>query len=268
MSGKVLHLHPLNDSMPAKLSSTNSITAGIGFLIDQDETLIICPQPGCRGGRCRDHAHQVAVIEEPGAGGDQARIGCQSAGDLHPVAGQPAGLHLQLAHAVVCVDAIDIAEAVSHHDRGLRHGERGRGTQVELAAREHAGARAAGSRARQRGEIDIDQPRARLRIDRRADHADFAGQTRATGRGDLSCGAGGDAAQFGGCHFGAPFQAALPDQAEQLRAAAHHRAHRGRARGNDAAVRRHHLRLRQPHLLRLRSCARAASTRAARSSRR
>jgi hypothetical protein len=31
--------------MPAKVSSTNSITAGMGFLIDQEETFIIADAP-------------------------------------------------------------------------------------------------------------------------------------------------------------------------------------------------------------------------------
>lgn len=46
MSGKFCTFMALNDSMPPKVSSTNSITAGIGFLIDQDDTfmasLLIC----------------------------------------------------------------------------------------------------------------------------------------------------------------------------------------------------------------------------------
>ncbi len=40
MSGKFCTFIALNDSMPANVSSTNSMTAGIGFLIDQEETFI------------------------------------------------------------------------------------------------------------------------------------------------------------------------------------------------------------------------------------
>ena len=40
MSGKFCTFMALNDSMPPKVSSTNSITAGIGFLIDQEETFM------------------------------------------------------------------------------------------------------------------------------------------------------------------------------------------------------------------------------------
>jgi hypothetical protein len=43
MSGKFCTFIALKDSMPAKVSSTNSMTAGIGFLIDQEETFMSAP---------------------------------------------------------------------------------------------------------------------------------------------------------------------------------------------------------------------------------
>jgi hypothetical protein len=39
--GKVLHLHRVKDSRPPNVSSTNSITAGIGLRIDQEDTFIM-----------------------------------------------------------------------------------------------------------------------------------------------------------------------------------------------------------------------------------
>ena len=46
MSGKFCTFIELNETMPAKHSMTNSMTEGIGFLIDQDETLIMArPEP-------------------------------------------------------------------------------------------------------------------------------------------------------------------------------------------------------------------------------
>jgi hypothetical protein len=36
---------PLKESTPAKVSITNSMTAGIGFLIDQEETFIMKSAP-------------------------------------------------------------------------------------------------------------------------------------------------------------------------------------------------------------------------------
>jgi hypothetical protein len=41
MSGKFCTFMALKDSRPPKVSSTNSITAGIGLRIDQDETFIM-----------------------------------------------------------------------------------------------------------------------------------------------------------------------------------------------------------------------------------
>ena len=41
MSGKFCTFIAWNDSIPAKLSRTNSITAGTGLRMDQDETFIM-----------------------------------------------------------------------------------------------------------------------------------------------------------------------------------------------------------------------------------
>jgi hypothetical protein len=43
MSGKFCTFIALNDSSPPKVSSTNSITAGIGLRMDQAETFMACP---------------------------------------------------------------------------------------------------------------------------------------------------------------------------------------------------------------------------------
>src|SRR4051794_2429155 len=72
MSGKFCTFMALKDRKPANVSSTNSITAGIGLRIDQDETFITARSlaHGHRrrrrgGGRLGlDHANQVAVIQE------------------------------------------------------------------------------------------------------------------------------------------------------------------------------------------------------------
>ena len=88
MSGKFCTFIALKDSMPAKVSSTNSITAGIG-LRDRPGgdvhhgVLLTWRLRRGRGGRRPaaarrfDHAHQVAVVQEAGAAGHDARIGRQ-----------------------------------------------------------------------------------------------------------------------------------------------------------------------------------------------
>ena len=48
MSGKFCTFIDPNETMPAKQSMTNSMTAGMGFLIDQDETLIMARSEPCR----------------------------------------------------------------------------------------------------------------------------------------------------------------------------------------------------------------------------
>src|SRR6187431_1087612 len=100
MSGKFCTFIALKDRKPAKLSSTNSITAGIGLRIDQDETFIMArSSPGRRRGRRRrgrriGEPHQVAVVQEAGAAGHDACIGRKARGDLDLPALEAAGLHL------------------------------------------------------------------------------------------------------------------------------------------------------------------------------
>ena len=66
---------------PATDSNTNSITAGIGLRIDQEETLSMrCHFLGCgRCGRRRvHHTHRVAVLEEGPTTDHHACIGIQA----------------------------------------------------------------------------------------------------------------------------------------------------------------------------------------------
>src|SRR6478672_11129888 len=88
MSGKFWIFIALNDSTPPKVSSTNSITAGIGLRIDQADTfiMVVLLAPGRRGRGARrarrgrrcagrpHHAHQVAVVQEAAAAGHDARV--------------------------------------------------------------------------------------------------------------------------------------------------------------------------------------------------
>ena len=60
MSGKFCTFIALKDSMPAKVSSTNSITAGIGFLIDQDETFMAGLRRGVGSGSASSAPYFVA----------------------------------------------------------------------------------------------------------------------------------------------------------------------------------------------------------------
>src|SRR6476620_4435914 len=93
MSGKFCTFMAWKASSPANVSSTNSITAGIGLRIDQDETFsIAAPSLARRGGGRRGgggrvhHADRVAFVEEAAARGDQARVGRQAVHDLDAVA--------------------------------------------------------------------------------------------------------------------------------------------------------------------------------------
>ena len=63
MSGKFCTFIALKDSMPAKVSSTNSITAGMGFLIDQEETFIMafCYLFGSNWCRCSGHSCRIGL---------------------------------------------------------------------------------------------------------------------------------------------------------------------------------------------------------------
>src|SRR5688572_30054527 len=100
MSGKFCTFIRLKDSTPPKVSSTNSITDGIGLRIDQAETFIMADRPSARGrgrrgwsrgraggGRAVGQPHQVAVVEEAAAAGDDAGVRRQAGQHLQPVAG-------------------------------------------------------------------------------------------------------------------------------------------------------------------------------------
>ena len=138
---------------------------------------------------------------------------------------------------LVCVtllsatDPEDVAEAFAQLHRALRQRQRARAADVELAAREHAGARAAGRR-----QVDVDDAVARLRVDRRRDHAHRAGDRRAAGRRDGGARARLDLRQVGRRDLGAPFEAALADHAEQLLAGRQDGADGRAARRDDAVV--------------------------------
>ena len=133
MSGKFCTFIALKDMMPPKQSSTNSMTAGMGLRIDQEETLSMAGASssaaaaeagGARGASRRSgrigNANQVTIVQETRAGCHDARIGGKPVDDLDAVAHHAAGLHLHLAHAVVGVHAVHVAEAVAHDHCGLR----------------------------------------------------------------------------------------------------------------------------------------------------
>src|SRR6185369_2675456 len=114
MSGKFCTFIALKDRMPPKLSSTNSINAGTGLRIDQEETFSMTfSLPGAdRTRRGRDRGRQRgrrgAVVQEAGPGGSDTRIGREPREDFQLVTGQPPGLHLELAHTVVRLDAEEV----------------------------------------------------------------------------------------------------------------------------------------------------------------
>src|SRR5688572_7723841 len=138
MSGKFCTFMALKDRKPPNVSSTNSITAGIGLRIDQEETFIMGMALLALGGGCGRHRrvdqpHQISIVEESRPGSDDAGVGCQPADDLQLVPQQTAGLHLALAHARVRVEPVLVAEAVADHHGGLGYCHRRRRAQVELA---------------------------------------------------------------------------------------------------------------------------------------
>ena len=157
------------------------------------------------------------------------------------------GLHLDLGHFLIGADAVDIAEAIAHHHRGLRHGERLALAQGHLALGKHAGAGA----AMRRGQIHIHQGIAGLRIHRGCHHAHLALQHLATGGFDLHRRTHLNAPKISRRDFGTPLHAALANQAKQLHTCAHHTAHGGLTRRNHAGIGCAHLGLRQTNLLQL-----------------
>ena len=70
MSGKSCTTLPRNDSKPARLSNTNSMIAGIGYLIDSEEKFIPMASRGYSG---LHHFDQITVIQKARATGDHLR---------------------------------------------------------------------------------------------------------------------------------------------------------------------------------------------------
>src|SRR5687767_343972 len=102
MSGKFCTFMPLKARMPPKVSNTNTITAGMGLRMDQEETLIT----GALARRVR-YAHEVAVVQEPGSVRDDHGVGRKprptfhslgARDDFEPVARDPPRLDLDHRH--------------------------------------------------------------------------------------------------------------------------------------------------------------------------
>ena len=91
-----------------------------------------------RRGMRRHYLDQVAVIQETGAAGNQHRIGCNAAGNRHPVCQPPSGLDFELADPAIGIDAKDVTEAVTDHDRLLRHRQCGGCAQFKFPPGKHA----------------------------------------------------------------------------------------------------------------------------------
>src|SRR5688500_15189935 len=130
MSGKFCTFMPLKARTPPKVSSTNTITAGMGLRIDQEETLstgVLLLRVGCgrwSGRRFVGDSHEVAVVEETSTVGDDHGIGRQAAHHLDAIAREAPRLDLHLRDAVVAAHAEDVAEPFAHHHGrlGNRHG--------------------------------------------------------------------------------------------------------------------------------------------------
>src|SRR5690606_5328197 len=76
------------------------------------------------GLRRLDHAHGVAVAEEPGALLDHAVAGFEAVEDLDPAVDARAGGHAHAVHDPPGVDGEHVGVAVALHHRGGRHGQR------------------------------------------------------------------------------------------------------------------------------------------------
>ena len=110
-----------------------------------------------------------------------------------------ASLHFELAHAFVLSHAVDVAEAITHHHRGLRHGERAGTAQLKLATGKHTGFEAvdgglAAAQALQH--IHINQAVACGRIYRGCHRAHTPLDLGAGGRNQRHAGSHFDALQF------------------------------------------------------------------------
>ncbi len=159
-------------------------------------------------------------------------------------------IDLDLGHTAVGADAVHVGEAVAQHDGALRQRQRARFADLHLAAHEHAG-----PQRRCRRHIDVDEGAARLRIERRRDHAHGALDAfAAAGRLQQGDHARLHTRQLGGRHFRAPLQASAADEPEKLLAVAGERADGGAACRDHAVVGGEDARMRQPHVLRLYAC--------------
>jgi hypothetical protein len=217
--------------------------AGIGLRIDHAETFMAAFGA--------DDADGIAVGKEAGAAGDHLRSGGEPA-DFNVLREAPPGADLGQRHPgqiiATRIDAEDVGESLAQQHGRLRQRQRRTLPEVELAAREHAGAQRLAGLGRQ---VDIDDAVARPRVDGRrhgAHGAGHGGAVRGFQPGRL---AGLQAGQLAGRDLGAPFQPAAADQAEKLLARLGQRADRRAARRDDAVVGRHDAGLGAPQLGRL-----------------
>src|SRR3990167_791061 len=119
-SGKFCTFIDWNENSPASVSMTNSIAAGIGFLMDQAETFMTGPS--------LDDFDQIGFVQEARALHRHGLVGLESGEHLHALADPPPGRHLALTRLVLRVDHEHEGGAVAHHD-GLRgHGDLKAGT--------------------------------------------------------------------------------------------------------------------------------------------
>src|SRR5262245_31515064 len=149
MSGKFWIFIALKAINPRIESRMKSRTAGIGFLIDQAETLMFMRLPGCspsrrrrrlgrrvgRAHRCAvavDHANEVAIAEKARARCNHPGARIEASEHLDPVADAAAGRDLRLGHARVFPHPIDIAETIAQLHRRLRQRQRRAAAELEL----------------------------------------------------------------------------------------------------------------------------------------
>ena len=192
-------------------------------------------------------------------------FGIEPAGDLDAIADAPADRDLGLQHLRVGADAQDVAEAVAQQHRALR--QRQRLAACRARTRRARTCRPRGAAARQ---VDVDHAVARLRVDRRRDHAHLAFDRRCRRRRRRVAVMPGldarrSAAVTSARHSRRPWRIRRNSSCP----AGTHRADGGAARRDDAVVGRQHLGLRQAQLLRLRgarAAPRAAPARCARRS--
>src|SRR5688500_1387391 len=193
ISGKFWIFIARNAITPASVRRMKRRIAGIGLRIDQAETfmVLLCTHR-CLG--TIDHSYEIPIGEERRAARHHAGCRIDAFGDLDAIAEAPPGRDLQLRDAAVGLDAVNVAEALAHDDGRLRQRERVDLAELELAAREHAGARAA-----RPWQVDVHDRVSRLRVDGGRDHAHLALDALrfVARRGDAYGGAGLDAGKLG-----------------------------------------------------------------------